>query len=145
MKIIDAPVTLLDEIAEMEVRAFAVPWSKQVFAAAFASESITVLAAMEGDILLGYACLMVIAPEGELMNIAVDGTYRNRGIGTALMEAVLERAAGLGAESVYLEVRDSNASARHLYEKHGFEAVGRRKKYYRNPVEDAVVMRLTLA
>ncbi len=140
MKIIDAPVELLDEIAAMEVRAFAVPWSKKTFEGAFGAETVSILAAMDGDTLLGYACLLVIAPEGELMNIAVDDCYRGRGIGSALMEAVLDRAADRGADSVYLEVRDSNAPARHLYEKYGFDAVGRRRDYYRKPVEDAVVM-----
>jgi ribosomal-protein-alanine N-acetyltransferase len=144
MKIIDASVELLDEIAAMEVRAFAVPWSKKTFEGAFGAETVSIFAAMEDDTLLGYACLLVIAPEGELMNIAVDDCYRGRGIGSALMEAVLGRAADRGAESVYLEVRDSNAPARHLYEKHGFEILGRRKKYYQKPVEDAILMKRTL-
>lgn len=144
MKIIDASVELLDEIAAMEVRAFAVPWSKKTFEGAFGAETVSIFAAMEDDTLLGYACLLVIAPEGELMNIAVDDCYRGRGIGSALMEAVLERASVLGAEDVFLEVRDSNAPARHLYEKHGFEILGRRKKYYQKPVEDAILMKRTL-
>ena len=144
MKIIDASVELLDEIAAMEVRAFAVPWSKKTFEGAFGAETVSIFAAMEDDTLLGYACLLVIAPEGELMNIAVDDCYRGRGIGSALMEAVLDRASVLGAEDVFLEVRDSNAPARHLYEKHGFEILGRRKKYYQKPVEDAILMKRTL-
>ena len=144
MKINDASVELLDEIAAMEVRAFAVPWSKKTFEGAFGAETVSIFAAMEDDTLLGYACLLVIAPEGELMNIAVDDCYRGRGIGSALMEAVLERASVLGAEDVFLEVRDSNAPARHLYEKHGFEILGRRKKYYQKPVEDAILMKRTL-
>ncbi len=140
MKITDASPVLLDKIAEMEIRSFAVPWSKQVFSAAFEAENITILAATEGDELLGYACLLVIAPEGELMNIAVDGEHRKSGIGSALMEAVIERASLSGAQSLFLEVRDSNAPARRLYEKYGFSAVGRRKNYYRKPVEDAILM-----
>ncbi len=145
MKIIDASPDLLDEIAAMELRAFAVPWSKKTFEGAFAADTVTILAALEEDgTLMGYACLLVIPPDGELMNIAVDGCFRGRGAGSALMEAVLERAVLLGAEDVFLEVRESNAPARHLYEKYGFETIGRRKKYYQKPVEDAILMKRTM-
>ena len=144
VKIVDASPDLLDEIAAMELRAFAVPWSKKTFEGAFAAKNVTILAALDEDgTLMGYACLLVIAPDGELMNIAVDDCFRGRGIGSALMEAVLERAAQLGAEDVFLEVRESNAPARHLYEKYGFETLGRRKKYYQKPVEDAILMKRT--
>ena len=144
VKITDASPDLLEEIAAMELRAFAVPWSMKTFEGAFAADNVTILAAMDEDgTLMGYACLLVIAPDGELMNIAVDDRFRGRGIGSALMEAVLERAARLGAEDVFLEVRESNAPARHLYEKYGFETLGRRKKYYQKPVEDAILMKRT--
>lgn len=145
MRIFDASIDLLDEIAAMELRAFAVPWSKKTFEGAFAADTVTVLAALDEDgTLMGYACLLVIAPDGELMNIAVDSCFRGRGVGSALMEAVLERALLLGAEDIFLEVRDSNAPARHLYEKYGFETLGRRKKYYQKPVEDAILMKKSL-
>lgn len=145
MKIIDASPDLLEEIAAMELRAFTVPWSKKTFEGAFAADNVTILAALDEDgTLMGYACLLVIAPDGELMNIAVDGCFRGRGIGSALMEAVIERASRLGAEDVFLEVRESNAPARHLYEKYGFETLGRRKKYYQKPVEDAILMKFAV-
>jgi len=140
MEIIEASAEYLDAIAELEIRAFAVPWSKKTFESAFAADTVSFFAAVEDGALLGYACLMAVPPEGELMNIAVDDAYRGRGIGSALMEAVLEKASALGTESVYLEVRESNAAARHLYEKYGFSVIGRRRNYYRKPVEDAILM-----
>lgn len=144
MKILDASPDLIDEIAAIEQRSFTVPWSKKTFEGAFEASTVTILAAMEGDTLMGYACLLAIAPDGELMNIAVDPPYRKSGVGSALMKAVIERAAEYGVEDIFLEVRDSNVSAQALYLKYGFEILGKRKKYYQKPVEDAILMKKTL-
>ena len=144
LKIIDATPDMIDGIAALELRAFTVPWSKKTFESAFQSDKVSVFAALDGDTLAGFACLMCIAPDAELMNIAVDDAYRSQGIGSSLMDAVQERAASLGAEEIFLEVRESNAPARHLYEKYGFEVLGKRKGYYQKPVEDAILMKCTM-
>ena len=82
------------------------------------------------------------ADEGEILNLAVVPAGRRRGLGHALVHRILETLASRGARAIYLEVRESNAPARRLYAAHGFREVGRRKQYYRRPIEDAIVLRL---
>ncbi len=81
--------------------------------------------------------------EWEIENVAVAGAARRRGLGTRLLGELLKRLRARGAESVFLEVRESNHGARALYEKWGFVENGRRAAYYRAPDEDAILYRLT--
>ncbi len=81
--------------------------------------------------------------EWEIENVAVAGTARRRGLGARLLGELLNRLRARGAEAVFLEVRESNLAARTLYEKWAFVESGRRKAYYRDPVEDALQYRLT--
>jgi ribosomal-protein-alanine N-acetyltransferase len=94
--------------------------------------------------LLGFIVARHISPEWELENIVVASTARRSGIGTHLLDALLLRAKETNSEAVFLEVRESNSSARALYEKSGFELTGRRKSYYKSPEEDAVLYRKRL-
>lgn len=89
---------------------------------------------------VGYVLGWVVGDEAELANLVVAPDHHRRGIGARLMRRFLDDAAERGARKVYLEVRESNAAARSMYEGHGFRVVGRRKGYYRNPLEDALVM-----
>lgn len=95
-----------------------------------------------GGELLGFICARVVAGEAEILNLAVSGAARRGGIGGALVAAAVERAFALGAERAFLEVRQSNAAARGLYQKLGFSAQGIRRGYYSNPVEDALILAL---
>jgi ribosomal-protein-alanine N-acetyltransferase len=90
---------------------------------------------------LGYVVTWIVADEGEIANLAVRADRRRTGIGRLLVEAAISAAVSGGARSLYLDVRQSNVAARALYETRGFVAVGRRVKYYRNPSEDALVLR----
>jgi len=136
----------LARVLEIETASFATPWSSRTFlnllrrpnAALFAAEDVP------GSI-MGYAVVWFAGPEGELGDLAVAPEWRRRGVGSALVSAVLEEANGRGATELYLEVRESNDGARQLYEVHGFEVVNRRPRYYTDPVEDALVMRRTLS
>jgi len=94
--------------------------------------------------IVGFLVARHLAPEWELENVVVDTTARRRGLGTELLEALLAAARQTGSQSVFLEVRESNLSARKLYEKMHFEQSGRRKAYYSNPGEDAILYRLRL-
>lgn len=92
-----------------------------------------VVAEREGE-LAGFAVLRGLGEgEWELLNLAVAGEWRRRGVGRELVEA-------LPAGRVFLEVRESNAGARGLYESSGFRVVGKRRGYYAGPVEDGIVM-----
>ena len=92
----------------------------------------------------GFIVGRVVSEDWEIENIAVAGAARRRGLGTRLLEEFIGLARGRGAQSVFLEVRESNVAARQLYEKHAFVETGRRKRYYRQPEEDAIVYRLGL-
>jgi len=92
----------------------------------------------------GFAVMWCVADQAELANLAVRPGVRGRGVGSALLDRILERCANRGAETVFLEVRRSNDAARELYRSRGFRTVGVRKRYYQEPFEDACVMMCTL-
>jgi ribosomal-protein-alanine N-acetyltransferase len=94
--------------------------------------------------IFGFLVAQHLAPEWELENIVVAPAARRQGLGKRLLDALLAAARETNSTTVFLEVRESNAAARSLYEKAGFEQTGRRKAYYTNPVEDALLYRLTL-
>lgn len=90
--------------------------------------------------IVGYACGKGAADEAEIYKIVVAFAERRQGVGSVLLQYVLQHLAKKGYKRCYLEMRASNAAARHLYEKNGFVAIAAREKYYNNPQEDAVVM-----
>jgi [ribosomal protein S18]-alanine N-acetyltransferase len=94
--------------------------------------------------ILGFLVAHQVATEWELENIVVAATARRKGLGQRLLQHLLAIARATNSASVFLEVRDSNTTARTLYEKTGFAQIGRRKSYYTNPPEDAVLYRWTL-
>ncbi len=93
----------------------------------------------DGGEVIGYASGRALPPEAEVYRVAVLPRARRRGIGLSLMGALELRFAGHGCNRFFLEVRASNAPARHLYETLGYEAVGVRRRYYRAPEEDAAL------
>jgi ribosomal-protein-alanine N-acetyltransferase len=135
----------LPAIAAIEREAFSDPWSDRSFREALAHPSIYFVAA-RGDAgeVLGYVVAWFVADEGQIANLAVAPSGWGVGIGRSLLDAALREAVLRKATEVYLEVRDSNERARRLYRSRGFEEVGRRRGYYRRPVEDAIVLRRTL-
>lgn len=141
--ITDVEVGEISRIAEIERHSFADPWSRDSFRQLLGAPTVWFRCAREGVGMppLGYVVAWFAADEGEIANLAVDPEVRRRGIGAALLDAALGEAARRAASAVYLEVRESNVQARRLYASRGFVAVGRRIRYYRKPVEDAVVLR----
>jgi len=137
-------------------------WTEQQYAQAFQSPGgsagrIALVAEMTLDVaplesskveqgiaLAGFLVAQHIAPEWELENIVVDPELRNKAIGARLLNKLIARAGETNSLSVFLEVRESNAAARRFYEKAGFEPTGRRKSYYVDPVEDAILYRRTM-
>lgn len=96
-------------------------------------------------IVTGFLIGRSAADEFEILNMAVSGAHRRRGIGSKLLECALEFSRQAGIARVYLEVRASNGPAIALYKRHGFTECGRRSQYYRDPVEDAILLSLCLA
>jgi ribosomal-protein-alanine N-acetyltransferase len=95
----------------------------------------------ENEHVVGYLVARQMADEGEILNVGVAAKHRRHGVGRSLVSAGLTQLRGRGATQVYLEVRESNVGARALYAEFGFAEVGRRTKYYRRPVEDAILLR----
>lgn len=97
-----------------------------------------------GTGVVGFLVARHIAPEWELENIVIAPAARRKGLGKRLLDTLLARASETNSDAVFLEVRESNAGARAIYEKLGFQISGRRKSYYADPEEDAVLYRLGL-
>lgn len=108
------------------------------------SPRLALVAENEPATLIGFLVARHIAPEWELENLLVSPAERRHGVANQLLQALLSRAAQTNSEAVFLEVRESNAPARLLYEKFGFQQTGRRKSYYSNPFEDAILYRFTI-
>lgn len=99
---------------------------------------------IEHQRIAGYIVAREAAGELHINNVAVRDQYRRRGIGSALLDRIMETARRLKVRAAFLEVRSGNRAAQALYEKTGFQAIARRADYYSDPREDAVVMSLTL-
>jgi [ribosomal protein S18]-alanine N-acetyltransferase len=112
------------------------------------TESIMLVARVDpaayGFELAGFIVARLVAGEMHVNNVAVRTQFRRSGLGAVLLETTLFEARKRGATVAHLEVRAGNQAAQALYQRSGFEVVGRRRKYYRNPVEDALLMSLWL-
>jgi len=135
----------LDAVIAIERASFADPWSRAAFLGSLTSPATRFDVACDAHgAVIGYVVAWFIAGDGEIANLAVAPPGRRSGVGGALLAGVLDAAREGGVEAVHLEVRESNAPARALYERAGFRELGRRRAYYRKPLEDALVLRLEL-
>ena len=131
-------------IAQLEKLCFSDPWSEKSIETELSCRLSCWLVAMEGDTLVGYVGSQTVIDESDMMNIAVHPDFRRRGIAEALVAELEEQLRQRGSKALTLEVRNSNEPAIALYEKLGFVQVGLRKNYYRNPKEDARILRKEL-
>ena len=129
----------LPHVIAIERRAFPTPWSLAMFVLELSKPSGVCLAASFGNDLVGYLICSRYDDVWHLMNVAVDPSRRRRGVGSALLAEMLERA-GRGQDRYTLEVRMSNAGAIEMYERFGFTAAGTRRRYYQDTGEDALIM-----
>ena len=135
----------ISDIAYLEEITFPIPWSLESIRHDVEEiELATVIVAEWNGSFAGYMDVWQIAGEGQLNNIAVAPEYRGRGIGRKMMDYMIRWLTQDDNEEFSLEVRESNAPAIHLYEKLGFEVIGRREKYYIDNGEDALLMRKIL-
>lgn len=130
----------IDKVLEVEKCSFTIPWSKAMFRQELQNTSRLYLVAEISNAIVAYAGLWIIIDEGHIMNIAVDPSYRGLKIGKGLMQEILDIARKKQLKGLTLEVRAGNTQAISLYKSFGFEVEGRRKAYYSDNQEDALIM-----
>lgn len=132
----------LPRVMEIELATFTMPWSESTFRGLLRrTDSDLYVAELNGEV-AGYAVFWAVTDQGELGNVAVAPEFRGQGIGARLIDEVLDHAAERGVREIFLEVRRSNSGAQNLYRTFGFYEVGKRRNYYLQPVEDALVMKV---
>ncbi len=141
MKIVKMESAHVAQIADLEKLCFSDPWSEKSIETELSCRLSLWLVALEEDKVVGYVGSQTVIDETDMMNIAVHPDYRRRGIAEKLINALVCALREKGSHGLTLEVRASNAPAIALYEKLGFAQVGRRPNYYRNPKEDALILR----
>lgn len=128
-------------VAALEKKCFNDPWSERSIAFELNNSLAYWLVAEKDGCVVGYVGSQSVLDAADMMNIAVDETCRREGIANALVGNLVKYLTGIGVSSLSLEVRSGNAPAIALYTKLGFSLVGRRPNYYRNPREDALILR----
>ena len=132
----------VSQIAQLEKLCFSDPWSEKSIESELSCRLSLWFVALEGETVVGYVGSQTVIDESDMMNIAVHPDYRRRGIAEKLIHALVSALGEKGSHGLTLEVRASNEVAISLYKKYGFEKVGLRPAYYRNPVENAILMDL---
>jgi len=137
--------THIPTLLDIELEAYPDPWTEGMFQQELHSHASYFFLAFRGDMLVGYGGFWLVVDEAHITKVTVAKACRRMKYGRSIMRYLLQKARELGAKTVRLEVRESNAAARSLYESMGFEEVGLRRGYYAQTNETAVVMTRTLA
>ncbi len=132
----------ISAIAGIEKECFSSPWSEEGIRSELTNDSAYFFAAMQDGVVLGYGGMHITLDESYIANIAVRDIARKKGVGSAVLSALIDTAKKKGCSFLSLEVRKSNTPAIGLYEKFGFENVGERKNFYTSPIENAIIMTL---
>ena len=129
-------------VHEIEVATFASPWSRESLLNEMERNACAryLVAVDEGGAVAAYAGAWIIFDEAHITNVAVEKAQRGKGVGRAIMAALVQYAANLGAQYMTLEVRRGNAVAQTLYKSMGFQELGVRKRYYEDNGEDALLL-----
>ncbi|MDE6748987.1 MAG: ribosomal protein S18-alanine N-acetyltransferase [Lachnospiraceae bacterium] len=130
----------VERISELEEETFSMPWSRDAFKEMIEKEDARYYVAELNGQVVGGCGVLLIAGEGNITNVVIDKNLRNRGIGTKLLQFMIEDGYMNGLNAFTLEVRVSNAAAIHVYKKLGFFSEGIRPNFYEKPTEDAMIM-----
>lgn len=141
MKYVKMSAEHVTQVAQLEAVCFADPWSLRSITEELTNPLSLWVVAVDEDRVAGYVGSQTVMGDADMMNLAVDPQYRRNGVGSQLVAHLVELLSLAGANSLTLEVRQSNQPAISLYEKHGFYQVGMRPNYYRNPKENAILLR----
>ena len=130
----------VDDVLKVEESSFHITWTRADFEREAKNDmAIYYVARVDGNI-AGYAGMWHVVDEGQITNVAVMPEYRQMGIGSLMMEKIIEKAIEKEMTGITLEVKISNYNAQKLYTKYGFKPEGFRKNYYKDTNEDAVIM-----
>ena len=130
------------QLAEIEKLCFSTPWSEKQILDELENPLAAYFVAMDGDTVAGYIGSQTVLGEACVMNVAVHPNYRGRGVSTLLMQALVDHCKATDCTLLTLEVRESNEPALGLYRSFGFALQGKRRNYYTDPREDALIMTL---
>jgi [ribosomal protein S18]-alanine N-acetyltransferase len=135
-------VEQIEDVLTIEEASFTNPWTREMYLAELQNRGVSFCFLARGDDgqAVGFCSVWRVVDELHINNLAVLPDFRRSGIGSDLLQYVLQHGAGLGARRATLEVRQSNEAARLLYEHFGFAVAGVRRSYYTKPVEDALVL-----
>jgi ribosomal-protein-alanine N-acetyltransferase len=140
-EIVRACIQHIDDIVVIENLCFKIPWSRKSIEDEIIRNKLAIyLCAVYNGRTVGYCGMWQVVDEGHITNIAVHPEFRNCGIGSLLMKALLKEAEARGIKALTLEVRETNYGAQALYRKFGFKSGGSRKQYYADNHEDAIIM-----
>lgn len=134
----------LEQIAGLEREIFSDAWSRKGLLDTFRQSGAVIFGVWEEREFAGYAILYFVLDEGEIPRIAVKEAFRRRGAASILFQKILEFCQKKGIDTLFLEVRESNAPALNFYRKCGFKENGIRKNFYTNPSEDAILLKCAL-
>jgi [ribosomal protein S18]-alanine N-acetyltransferase len=135
----------VDAVLALERASFSDPWSRASFTSILGDPRVYfVVAQAASGAISGYLAAWFVPPDGEIATLAVDPGARRQGVGALLLDSAIDAGRLRGVGELFLEVRESNEAAQQLYRSRGFSLIGRRRGYYRNPVEDARVLRRVL-
>lgn len=144
MRVVKMQLEHVAAVAEMERQCFSDPWSEKSVASELNNPlSLWLIAEVDG-VVAGYVGSQTVLDSADMMNLAVSQSFRRQGIGERLVNCLTEELKEKGVKTLLLEVRISNEPARELYQKLGFEVVGKRPRYYEKPREDALILRKEL-
>lgn len=131
----------MDAVAELEKQAFSDPYSLKMLNDTMCTCSDTIYVARTSEEVAGYIIFQKAGDEGELLRVAVSSEMKRKGIGAKLVDAMINNFSESKVTDVFLEVRETNEAAIQLYKNKNFQIVATRKDYYRNPVENAIIMK----
>lgn len=134
----------IPSVAEIAADSLPESWSESAFEKELENPSATVFVALTDDKIIGFGGVQIVLDEAYITNVAVDKNFRKAGIGSMILDAIINHCTNEKCSFVSLEVRVSNVAAINLYEKYGFASQGIRKGFYSRPTEDANIMTLFL-
>lgn len=130
----------INDILVIDKNSFSVPWTKSMFMEELNDYNKFYYVIKYDNINVGYIGFWHILDEAHITNVCIDPMYRKKGLASILLNEVIKKCINIDIMSITLEVRESNESAIKLYSKFGFKDEGKRKNFYKNPKEDALIM-----